>query len=71
MEKYCFHCDKKLRYIKLDDDYKGWKRRYHAKCYINTKAYRNEILGKMDEINELYKNNIGGKRALLKSCCLL
>ena len=33
MESYCLACDKKLRPIKEDRDYKHWERKYHKKCW--------------------------------------
>lgn len=41
MNSYCLACDKKLRVtsIKEDNEYNGWKRKYHKKCWNESGTY--------------------------------
>lgn len=35
MDFKCLNCNKKLRIIKSDKDYKNWNRKYHKNCYLS------------------------------------
>ena len=58
-KKKCLHCTKKLRFINEDEDYKGWKRKYHKKCY--------KMIEEDKRLNDLliyYNNNLFIESAL-------
>ena len=36
---FCLACNKKMKEIKQDSDYKNWNRKYHKSCLKNSNIY--------------------------------